>query len=153
MNVMNTQSSTENISSYTSESIKRHKRQRFWQIFLPMGLFGLILIAAIVLITIFGLGDAISLRQLSDTAVIWLIVPALLFALITVLVLGGMIYLIAKLKGALPQYTGMVQHYIDMVPVYTRKWSDKAVSPILALESISAKIKTFSSLLFRRSSK
>lgn len=153
MNVMNTQSSNENKSSYTSESIKRHKRQRFWQIFLPIGFFSLILIAAIVLIIIFGFRDAISFRQLSDTAVIWLIAPALLFALVTVLILGGMIYLIAKLKGALPMYTGMVQHYFGLVPEYARKWSDKAVSPILALESASARIKTFSSVLFRRSSK
>jgi hypothetical protein len=150
---MNTQSSHEIDLSHASESIKQHKRQRFWQIILPIGFFSLILIAGIVLIIIFGFNDDISIRQISDTAAIWLIAPTMLFALIAVLILGGIIYLVAKLIGILPTYTGMAQHYVGLIPIYAKKWSDKVVSPILTIESTNTRIRTFWSFLLRRSSK
>jgi len=111
----------------------------------------MIIIAGIVLIIIFGLKNTVSLTQLSDTALIWLIAPGLFFALITVVILGGLIYGIAKLTGILPRYTGMAQYYVGLVPVQIKKWSDKAVSPILAVESTSARFRKFWSALTRRS--
>jgi len=111
----------------------------------------MIIIAGIVLIIIFGLKNTVSLTQLSDTALIWLIAPGLFFALITVVILGGLIYGIAKLTGILPRYTGMAQYYVGLVPVQIKKWSDKAVSPILAVESTGARFRKFWSALTRRS--
>ena len=150
---MNTQSSLEKFSLPPSKSIKRHKKERFWQIFLPVGLISLIIIAGIVLIIIFGLKSTLSLSQLSDTALIWLIAPGLFFALITVVILGGLIYGIAKLTGILPRYTGRVQYYVGLVTVMVKKWSDKVVSPILAVESTTARFRKFWSVLARRSSR
>jgi len=148
---MNTHTATEKAPPSPSKSVKRHRKQRFWQILLPIGVISLIIVAGIVLIIVFGIKDTLSLSQLSDTALIWLIAPGLFFALITVVILGGLIYGIAKLTGILPRYTGMAQHYVGLVPVEARKWLDKAVMPILAIESTGAKIRKFWSLLTKRS--
>jgi hypothetical protein len=77
----------------------------------------------------------------ADVSVIWMITPMLIVALIFLVLLGAMIYAVMSLLGILPSYARLVQDYFDAIRVQVGIVSDKAVEPILRMESIKASLR------------
>ena len=67
----------------------------------------------------------------------------LLGGLVVLAILGGLIYGMAKLLGALPYYTGIAQDYVIIARGYIMRAADMAVKPILAVNSWLETMKTF----------
>ena len=63
----------------------------------------------------------------------WVSLFILLGGLVTLAILGGLIYLMARLLNALPYYTGIAQDYIFIARGYIMRGADMVVKPILAL--------------------
>ncbi len=80
-------------------SYRQHKRQSFWQILLPILLSFLVMLAGLAfLIVIAKGGDPIGkLSTWADTSLIWLLLPVMALGLAAVLLLGTMIYGLARL--------------------------------------------------------
>jgi hypothetical protein len=74
---------------------------------------------------------------------IWIVIPILLVGLITLLVLIGLIYLMARALQGLPHYTGIAQDYVYKARGYIIRGADMAVKPILALDGWLESIKAF----------
>lgn len=136
-----------------SESYQRHRRQSFWQIIAPVG-FGILLILvilALVIRTTVGTGAGGPVSQWADTSVIWLSLPALVFALVLTLILSGMIYLLARLLKILPGYTYLAQRYVSLAAGLIISLADKLVAPIIVVKGIRASVSAFwGSLLGQR---
>ncbi len=125
---------------FESPSLRRHRKQRWWQILLPFLLTALIVLGGAALAA-FG-GGAGGARLWADISLIWLILPALFFALLCLAAVIGLIYLLARLSRAVPPVTAKVQFFSRRVANGTRQAADKAVQPVVWLEEFGAMLKT-----------
>lgn len=116
-------------------TVRAHKRQRFWQILAPMMLVILLALAAGGFILAAKAGQT---RPGADVAVIWLIAPLMLFALLCMAVLGGMIYAVARLTKITPHYTARAQKFAARVESGTRRAADTAVKPVMWVRQVGA---------------
>ena len=79
---------------------EKHRREVFWQITIPLVIALIIVIALAILIPVVGTHDSVS--QWADVSLIWLIVPQMFLALITLLILIVLVYVLAGLLKVLP---------------------------------------------------
>ncbi len=118
-----------------------HKREVFWQITVPM-LLGVLLILAVVGAIIFStLQPVTDVERWADVSLIWLILPALFFALLFLIVLGGIVYAISFLLRLIPRYTLVIQLYIERIKNKAGQLLNMSVEPILRINSIWAAIR------------
>ena len=136
------------ISSY-----QRHKKQRLWQILVPVILAGLLLlaVAAIVVVSVTRPGGVDVVSQGADTSLIWLIIPVMMFAILVALILIALIILTGKAVHILPNYTFEAQRYGTIISSQIKLWLNKLTSPIVAVESIVARVSAFFSTLLGHS--
>lgn len=127
-------------SSFDSPSLKRHRKQKFWQIVLPFFL-ATAFVAAGAALAAFG-GGAGQARLWADISLIWLALPALFFALFFLAILIGLIYLLARLSRGVPPVTARVQFFSRRLAHGTRQVADKAVQPLVWLGQVGAMLRT-----------
>jgi hypothetical protein len=149
---METHTPTQNVETPKSASYQRHQRQRLWQIIAPVVLGSLVILVLLALIIHAALGTSAGgpVSRWADTSLIWLSLPVLLFALVTVLILILMIYLVGRLLKTLPDITFMVQHYARMAASFVISWADKLTAPIIKVEGVKASAAALLSSLFSR---
>ncbi|QRN83054.1 hypothetical protein JR338_11690 [Chloroflexota bacterium] len=131
-------------------SYRQHKRQSFWQILLPILLSILVVLAGLAfLIVIANGGDPIGkLSTWADTSLIWLLLPMMALGLAAVLLLGAMIYGLARLLKVLPTYTAMVQHYFSLAARWVKAMVEKLLNPGMKLRGYQAGIEHFFKSIF-----
>jgi hypothetical protein len=115
----------------------KHRKQTFWQIWVPLCLSILVVLFLAVLAAISagstGAGDIVT--KWSHLSTIYIISPAMIAGFILLVVFGGVIYGMARLLDILPVYTRMVQGFFRLLAVKMRIWSDKTAQPVLAFKS------------------
>ncbi len=124
-------------------SYQLHRKQRNTQIILPIILSVVMLVGLIVLISISTFNQGGDVGRWAAISTIWIIIPILVAGLITLLVLIGLIYLMARALQGLPYYTGIAQDYVYKARGYIIRGADMAVKPILALDGWLESIKAF----------
>ena len=124
---------------FDSPTLRVHKRQRSWQILVPILLF----IVLIFVVGSFVIGaEAGQTRLWADIATIWLVAPLMLFALLCMVMLGGMIYAIARLMKIAPRYTLQAQDFALRLMAGVKRGADVAVKPVVWLEQARAALKS-----------
>ncbi len=119
-----------------------HRRQKVWQILLPIVLVTLTAITLFVLLLIQNTGAASSISEYSSISIIWLILPVMVGSLFVLLVLAGFIYLIHKLTGAIPLFGLKARTIVYNIALFLHKAADKSVIPTMKLHQIRAAWKT-----------
>jgi hypothetical protein len=117
---------------------ERHRKEVMWQILVPV-LIGTVIVLALSILATTRTDAQVS--KGADVSVIWMITPMLIIALIFLVLLGAMIYAMMSLLGILPGYARLVQDYFNAVRVQVGIVSDKAVEPVLRMESIKASLR------------
>jgi len=142
---MNEEMSKTTEKSRISSSMHRHRRDRTWQILFPIIAGFLLIIAAgvFVILTASGTSSGASVSQWADISSIWLILPVIIFALFSTLLLAALIFLMAKLLNILPFYTNLVQQYAGLISVRINLATRKMVSPVVSARSIKAGVAGF----------
>ena len=112
-----------------------YKTQLWLQIILPVALAFLLAILAAAAI---AQGGAAHTSQWASLSLIWMILPLLLLLLVFLVVLGAMIYGLARLLDILPRYTRLAQNYADILAAKTRRFADKAAAPVFFVEKTRA---------------
>ena len=120
-----------------------HRKQRFTQIILPMVISVVVLMAMIVLVSLATFTSNSDVGRWASISTIWIIIPILLAGLILLVILIGLIYLMARVLGALPHYTGIAQDYIYKAFGYIIRSADMVVKPVIALDGFIENIKAF----------
>jgi hypothetical protein len=140
-------------SDIQSKSYLRHRKQRLWQILIPvwLGILLILAVAALVVWTASGSGPGGVISAGADTAIIWLILPVLFFAFVGGVILLVLIYLLAKVLGILPSYTYLGQQYAELIAAQVTYWANLAVKPIFAVRGFLAGARTLFDGLFGRS--
>lgn len=127
--------------SRNHHSYQVHRRQFWAQIFLPM-ILAVLLIVALAVITgmaAFGANDNSPIWAAIST--IWLVIPVMFFGFIFLIVLVGLVYLLAKTLNVLPPYASTAHYYVNRVAQKIKQFSDIAAKPVLFIEENIARLK------------
>jgi len=121
-------------------SYKNHRRQFWLQIFLPMILAVLVIIAVAVItgISAFGQGDSPRWAAIST---IWLVIPVMFFGVAVLALLLGLVYLLARTLNVLPPYTSKAQYYVSRGASEAKRFSNMATKPVMYTGGLIASIK------------
>jgi heme/copper-type cytochrome/quinol oxidase subunit 2 len=125
------------------ESYKRHRKQLAWQIILPMVLSVVLCIALIVLIGFATFRDGGDVARWAAISTIWIVVPIMIGSLIVLALLGGLVYLMAKLLHIMPTYTALAQDYAHKAAGYIKRGADAVVKPVFFIDGLGASIRAF----------
>jgi hypothetical protein len=123
------------------ESYQRHRRQRTTQIILPVVLGTLLFVGLVVLINVGAWGYNGDVGRWSAIATMWISIPVCLMGFVFLALLGGMIYLMGRLLGVAPTYTGKAQDFVHKLAIRIRLIADKLVKPIISVNGFGATIK------------
>ena len=124
-------------------SYTKHRKQLIWQIVLPIVLATLLFIALIVFMNIATFRDGGDVGRWAAISTLWIVIPIMIGMLIFLALLGGLIYLLAKLLNIAPTYTGMAQDYVHKAAGYIKHSADVSVKPIFFLDGLGSSIKAF----------
>jgi len=123
-------------------SYQNHRRQFWIQIFLPMILAVLFIIAVGVITGVATFGANGNSPVWAAISTIWLVIPVMFFGLVFLILVAGLVYLLARTLQVLPPYTSKAQYYVNRGASEAKRFSDMAAEPVLFLESIKASLKT-----------
>ncbi len=123
------------------ESFKTHRRDLARQILLPILLTTAAILAVAVLTGIATFRDGGEVERWAAISTIWIVTPIMATGLIFLLIVGGLIYLMARLLKLIPPYTDKAQKFVWRVEGYVRQGADMAARPILAVEELAAMFK------------
>jgi hypothetical protein len=126
-----------------STSVLKHRQQFIWQILVPFLVMAALIVAGAILAVT---GGPKQTGVWADVSIIWMLFPMLGFALLIAVVLGSLIYGMAKLTQITPHYTGRAQQFAAAVSAGTHKFSDGTAKPIFWFQQVGAAIKA----LFRK---
>lgn len=124
-------------------SYKSHRRQFWIQIFLPIILAVLFIIAIAVVTSMAAFGPNDNSPVWAAISTIWLVVPVMFFGLVFLVFLIGMAYLLAQALKVVPSYSLKTQHFLNRATSQIKHFSEMAVKPVLFIEGIKASLKTF----------
>ena len=123
------------------ESYRRHRKQRTSQIILPMVLVAILFIGMIVLVNIATFRDDGDVGRWAAISTIWIVIPVCISGFIFLALLGGLVYLMARLLGVAPTYTGMAQDFVHKLAIRIRRAADMAVKPVFSVNGFGASLK------------
>lgn len=127
-----------------TKAYQDHKRQKTWQILFPVIFLSLVMVAVIVLLIITtGASGNTQDTHWANISLIWMLLPTIVASLIFLALLGGLVYLMAKLLKVTPLYAAKGQYYARRASEIARTLGDKAVSPILSVNSMQARWRSF----------
>jgi hypothetical protein len=112
-----------------------HRRQTFWQIYLPIAAgFAAFLVLGILVVLSQETGNP-ELSRWAAIATIWLILPLLAFGTVALLVNLLFIFLFSKINNSLPDYGRPARFYVHRLAFQIRKLADRLVEPGISLQS------------------
>jgi hypothetical protein len=125
------------------ESYLKHRKQLTWQIILPVVLTSILFVVLIVLINIATFRDNGDVARWAAISTLWIVLPIMIGMLILLALLGGLVYLLAKLLDLTPRYTGLAQDYAYKVAAIVKRALDAMVKQIIEIQGVMASIREF----------
>jgi hypothetical protein len=122
------------------ESYKRHRKQRTIQIILPVVLAAVLCIGLIVLISVATFSGNGDVARWAAISTMWLASHVFVLQFVFLALLAGMIYLLGRLLGITPIYTGKAQDFVQKLMIRIRLLADKLVKPVIFWDSVGASI-------------
>lgn len=123
------------------DSYLKHRRQAVSQIILPVVLAALLIVALAVLIGLATFRDGGDMARWSAISAIWIVIPIMIAGFIFLVLLGGLVYLLARLLDILPSYTILGQDFIYRMTARIQRASEISVKPVFAIDRIGTTIK------------
>jgi hypothetical protein len=123
------------------ESYRRHRKQQTSQVILPIILAAILFILSVVLVIIATANGTGDVGRWAAISTIWIVIPICIMGIVFLAVLGGLVYLMGRLLGVAPTYTGKAQNFVHKLAIRIRRAADMAVKPIFAVNGFGATIK------------
>lgn len=128
------------------ESYRQHRKDLTWKIIFPVVLSSVLCIGLIVLTNVATFRGGGDVQRWADISTMWIAIPTMIGMLIVLAVLGGIIYLLARLLHITPNYTALAQDLFYKVDGYAKRGADAVADRIISINSIGASINR----IFRR---
>lgn len=129
-----------NIPQPVHESYLKHRRDLRWKILAPVIAASVlcVLCSAMVYVATFSYGGDVTLW--AEISEIYLAIPTIIFLIVLFALVGGLVFLLARLLSILPRYTFLAQDYSHKIKIYVRRGADYAARPVIFLDSLGASI-------------
>lgn len=121
-------------------SYLKHRKDFTWKILFPVILSSVLCIGLIVLINIATFGGGGDVGRWAAISTMWIAVPTIIGMLIVLALIGGIIYLLARLLNLLPPYTSMVQDFFYKIENYAKRGADAVAKPVISISAVAASI-------------
>jgi uncharacterized Tic20 family protein len=115
-----------------------HRRQAIWQIYLPLILFGVFVIIAIVLAIL--LDDA-GVSKWADISLIYVLSLVMVGMLLTMIMLVVTVVYTSKLLKGTPYFFFVIQRYTYILELRIKQVSNSAAEPFLRINSMIAGVR------------
>lgn len=125
------------------ESYQKHRKQRTWQIILPVIAAALLFLTLVVLVILGASSGTGDVARWAATSAIFISIPIIIMSLIFFLILAGMVYLSMRLLRIFPIYTGKAQDFAYKVARTARRVADAVAKPFITLDGLGASINRF----------
>lgn len=120
------------------------KRQVRLQVYLPLGIFTIVLAAVVAWFWVGGVGGA---GVWADVGLIMLLIPALLVGLIVLALFVTLAVLIGRLIGLIPEPANRVRLIVRRVERETTRGVDLALRPLVNLSALWSAVKAIAASL------
>jgi hypothetical protein len=124
------------------ESYRRHRKQQIGQIILPIVLAAILFLGMVVLVNIATFRDNGDVGRWAAISTMWIAIPVCITGCVFLALLGGLVYLMGRLLGVAPRYTGKAQDFVHKLAIRIRRVADMTVKPIFAVNGFGATIKS-----------
>jgi hypothetical protein len=124
-----------NIPRPERESFAKHRRDVNLQIILPIVLVILVGIGLTALSGYAATANNPGVSLWADISIIWLIIPAMLMALVILAVMVALVAGLSRLLKISPHYTGLAQSYALWFNAQVTIWSEKIMNPVLSIRT------------------
>ncbi len=108
-----------------------HRRQVFWQIWLPLILTVIVVLAAAVMAVLSTGSGRPTTGQYAAISTIWLILPLIPAGVIFLLLTTGMVYLTTRALRIIPVYSRLAQIYVQIFGVRVGNLLDRFARPVI----------------------
>jgi uncharacterized integral membrane protein len=132
-------------------STRSHQQQTMNQIWLPLVLFILLVLAIAVLASFGTASNSLNGLHWANISLIFMIIPTMVAGLMYLAILGGLAYGVIKLRNSLPIYAYQAQAFLYRAAVAIRNWADSTTRPVMTVKGWSARWKTIQSILSGKS--
>ena len=131
-------------------SRKVHRRQVARQIYLPIALASLLMIAVSILVGVTTFRDGGDVGRWAAISTMWILIPVILAGLIFLAIIVALIYLLAQALRYLPRYTGIAQDYTYYARTRIIHGAKAAEKPFHALSRFFEQVDTFADEVLRK---
>lgn len=123
------------------ESYIKHRKQRTSQIILPLVLAVLVFIGLVVWVNVATFRDNGDVGRWAAISTMWIVLPVCIMGLVFLAVLGGLVYLMGRLLGVTPRYTGKAQDFVHKLAIRIRRAADMTAKPVISVNGYGAMLK------------
>ncbi len=118
--------------------VKAHRRQALVQIWLPL-ILAILIMLALMALTVYGaVIRSPDVDKWGAISAIYVILPVLFTGLLVLGLLGGMVYLLAKLLNKLPDWATVLHMYVIHAALLVRRGLDAVTKPVFAASDFAA---------------
>ncbi len=118
---------------------EKHRQEVFWQITLPILLFGLLALAAVVL-PVVAVAQGGQVRKWADMSIIFLLTNRMIAGTFTLLMVGLLAYGVTSLLRSLPAWFYQVQQTFWMINAWLHQTADRSVEPVMRVRAAAAQL-------------
>lgn len=118
-----------------SNAARDHRRQVFWQISAPLAVAVLILGFLGYLASASTFSNFESGTKYSSISLIWILLPWLLIAFVTIIISAALIFGISRLLSIIPAYALKAQIFIEFLVGKVVYYNDKAAEPVIHIHT------------------
>jgi hypothetical protein len=113
---------------------RKHRMETFWQVSFPL-ILGCILVIGLAAWTVIIATSGGGIRKTADISLVFLIIPAMVMALIPLAIFIGMAYAVIWLNQNTPYFMKKAQDTMTQVRDGVRNGSDKFAEPVIRFKS------------------
>jgi hypothetical protein len=119
----------------THASYRRHRRQVWVQILLPVFIGAAALLAAPLVAWVTAMDAGGDVSRWAAISTMWLLIPVMIGALILLVVVSALAYLMARISGWIPAYSYRIQRIAFGAEGGTRRAAVMIRKPVLAIRA------------------
>lgn len=129
-----------------------HRKQKVWQIWVPLGIAIALMLALLVWAALATAGNPVVGMEWAAISIVFLSLPAMLIGLIILVVLAGLIFLVSKLLGVLPYYSLIARTFVYRTGAKLINLTNALAKPVVFINGLWAGwLKLLERLQLRRS--
>ena len=125
----------------THASFRRHRRQVWSQIVLPVIIGAVALVAAPLAAWLTAMDGGGDVSRWAAISTMWLLIPVMIMALILLVAVSALAFLTARISGWIPTYSHRIQRIAARAEGGTRRAAEMIRKPVLAIRAAGELVK------------